>query len=76
MGSSALELVLVPILWGTLGGIYAGTVLLYAMQGLEAILNKCSSAPRSIEPAARRSRRPLPRVYPSAHRHGAIRAHG
>ena len=76
MGSSALELVLVPILWGTLGGICAGTVLLYAMQGLEAILNKCSSCATINRASSPRSRRPLPRVYPGAHRRGAIRAHG
>ena len=76
MGSSALELVLVPILWGTLGSICAATVLLYAMQGVEAIVKKCSSAPASIEPATRRIRRPLPGVYPGAARRDAIRAHG
>jgi hypothetical protein len=60
MGSSAFELVLVPVLWGTVGGIGAGTVLLYAMQGVEAIIKKCSRAARSMEPATQSSREPLP----------------
>jgi hypothetical protein len=49
MDSSAFDLLFLPILWGTLGGIGAGTVLLYAMQAVEAILKKCSRVPRSIE---------------------------
>jgi hypothetical protein len=53
MDSSAFDLLFLPILWGTLGGIGAGTVLLYAMQAVEAMLKKCSRAPRSIEPATR-----------------------
>jgi hypothetical protein len=60
MGSSAFDLVLVPVLWGTVGGIGAGTVLLYAMQGVEAVIKKCSSAARSMESATQNSREPLP----------------
>ena len=53
MDSSAFDLLFLPILWGTLGGIGAGTVLLYAMQAVEAMLKKCSRAPQPIEPATR-----------------------
>jgi hypothetical protein len=42
MGSSAFDLVLVPVLWGTVGGIGAGTVLLYAMQGTRPSLKNAA----------------------------------
>jgi hypothetical protein len=53
MDSSAFDLLFLPILWGTLGGIGVGTVLFYAMQAVEAMLIKCSRAPQSIEPTTR-----------------------
>ena len=58
MDSSAFDLLVVPILWGTLGAIGAGAVLLYVMQAVEAMLKKCSS--RATINRASHSDRPMP----------------
>jgi hypothetical protein len=76
MDSSAFDLLVVPILWGTLGSISAGAVLLLAMQTVEALLKHRVSTPASWEAEARSSRAPLPRTYRPAARGGAIRVHG
>jgi hypothetical protein len=76
MDSSAFDLLFLPFLWGTLGGIGAGTVLLYAMQAVEAMLKKCSRAPRSIEPATRTDHTRALRSHRARAKRGVISVNG
>jgi hypothetical protein len=49
MGSSALEIIFVPVLWGTFRGIVAGIAMLAVMNAVEALVDRLGSRGRSIE---------------------------
>jgi hypothetical protein len=60
MGSSAFEIILVPVLWGTFSGIVAGIAILAVMHAVEALVDRLGRRARSIE-AVRRAARVAPR---------------
>jgi len=73
MGSSAFEIILVPVLWGTFCGIVAGMAILAVMNAVEALVDRLGRRARSIEavrPAARVAPR---RTYRPAVRSGLSR---
>jgi hypothetical protein len=74
MESSAFDLLVVPVLWGTLGSIGAGATLLVVMQTIEALLKKWVSAAATWEPATRSGRDP--QFHRPVARGSAIRVHG
>jgi hypothetical protein len=77
MGSSAFDIILVPVLWGTFLGIVAGMAILGVMNAVEALVDWLCRTARSIE-AARRAARVAPRrSYRPVVRSGLSRsAHG
>jgi hypothetical protein len=60
MGSSAFEIILVPVLWGTFYGIVACMAIRAVMNAVEALVNWLGRMARSIE-AVRRAARVAPR---------------
>ena len=60
MGMSALEILVVPILWGTLDGCIVGAAVLTLMNAIEWLASRGSRANQSVEaiprPLARRRR--------------------
>jgi hypothetical protein len=76
MNSSAFDVLVVPILCGTLASIGAGAILLFVLQTVEAGLKQWFSIPESLEPATRSGQSAPPRVYQRAARRSVIRAHG
>ena len=74
MESSAFDLLVVPVLWGTLGSIGAGAALLVVMQTIEALLKTWTSATETWEPATRSGR--APQFYRPVARASTIRVHG
>jgi len=77
MGSSAFEIVLVPVLWGTLCGIVAGMAILAVMNAVEALVGWLGRRARSIEAVHRAARVDRRRTYRPAFRSGLSRgAHG
>jgi hypothetical protein len=75
METSALNLVFVPILWGTFGGIVLGSVLLFLMRSLEKLLMYLGSASRSWEELSPVAHDPRPRHARPA-TGPAVRLHG
>ena len=76
MGSSAYDLLVVPIFSGTLGSIGAGAILLFVIQTVETLLQRWCSTPRSWKPPTRSAHAPLPRPHRPAPERGAISVHG
>ena len=77
MGSSALEIILVPVLCGTFYGIVAGIAILAVMNAFEALVDWLGRKARSIEVASRAARVAPRRTYRCAVRSGLSRgAHG
>jgi hypothetical protein len=77
MGSSAFEIILVPVLWGTFWGIIAGMAILAVMNAVEALVDWLGRRARSIETVHRTARVPPRRTYRPAVRSGLSRgAHG
>jgi hypothetical protein len=77
MGSSAFEIILVPVLWGTFYGIVAGMAILAAMNAVEALVVWLGRKARSIEAVHRAARVAPRRTYRPAVRSGLSRgAHG
>jgi hypothetical protein len=77
MGSSAFEVILVPVLWGTFYGIVAGTAILAVMNAVEALVDWLGRKARSIEAMYRAARVAPRRTYRPAVRSGLGRgAHG
>jgi hypothetical protein len=74
MDSSAFDLLVVPVLWGTLGSIGAGAALLVVMQTIEALLKKWVSAPGTREQGTRSGHDP--QFHRPAARGSAIGVHG
>jgi hypothetical protein len=77
MGSSAFEIVLVPVLWATFWGIVAGIAILAVMNVVEALVDWLGHRARSIEAvhraarvSPRRTYRPAVRTCPSRGVHG------
>jgi hypothetical protein len=56
MGSSAFEIILVPVLWGTFYGIVAGMAILAVMNAVEALVVWLGRKARSIAAVYRASR--------------------
>jgi hypothetical protein len=56
MGSSALEIIFVPVLWGTFCGIVAGMAILAVMNAVEALVDWLGRRARSIEAVPRAAR--------------------
>ena len=61
MGFSAFEVIFIPVLWGTLQGIVAGTAMLMLWNAVVALAGRLSRAvrsraasPRAVRAAARR----------------------
>jgi hypothetical protein len=77
MGSSAFEIILLPVLWGTFIGIVAGTAILAVMNVVDALVDWLGRRARSIE-AVRRAACVAPRQsYRPAVRSGLRRiVHG
>jgi hypothetical protein len=77
MGSSAFEIIFVPVLLGTFLGIVAGMAILAVMNAVEALVDRLGRRARSIE-AVRRGARVAPRrTYRPAFSSGLSRgAHG
>ncbi|HZW32618.1 MAG TPA: hypothetical protein VFF52_18030 [Isosphaeraceae bacterium] len=70
MGSSAFEVIFVPVLLGTFQGIVAGTAILTLWNAVVALVGRLGRVARSIEAvhrAARTAPRPVRRPIP----HGA-----
>ena len=77
MGSSAFEIMFVPVLLGTLYGIVAGTAILAVMNAVEALVDWLGRRARSIETVHRADRVAPRRTYRSGVRSGLSRgAHG
>jgi hypothetical protein len=76
MDSSAFDVLVVPILWGTVASIGAGAILLFVLRTVEAVLKQRFSIPESLQPTTRSGNSPLPWGYRRAARRSAIRAHG
>jgi hypothetical protein len=60
METSAFEIVFLPVLWGTVCGIIAGTAILTLMRGIEALVDRLGRWARSPK-AMPRTARPVPR---------------
>jgi hypothetical protein len=56
MGSSAPEVIFIPVLWGTFGGILAGIAILALLNAVEVLADRLSRTARSIAAAHRASR--------------------
>jgi hypothetical protein len=77
MGSSAFEIILVPVLWGTFFGIVAGMAVLAVMNAVEALVDWLGRRAKSIEVVHRASRAAPRRTHRSAVRPGLGRGlHG
>jgi hypothetical protein len=77
MGSSAFEIILVPVLWGTFLGIVAGIAILAVMNAVEALVDWLGRKARSIEAMYRAARVAPRRTYRPAVRSGLSRSvHG
>jgi hypothetical protein len=77
MGSSAFEIILIPVLWGTFYGIVAGTAILAVMNAVEALVEWLGRRARAIEAVCRTARIAPRRTYRPAVRSGLGRgAHG
>ena len=77
MGSSAFEIILVPVLLGTCLGIVVGIAILGVMNAVEALVDRLGRRTRSIEAVHRATRVAPRRTYRSAVRRGLRRsAHG
>jgi hypothetical protein len=75
METSAFNIVVVPVLWVTLGGIVLGSVVLFLMRAVEMLLRQLGSASRSWDELRPVAHGPRPRhVRPVARR--AMRLHG
>jgi hypothetical protein len=53
MGSSALEIIFIPVLWGVLYGIVGGMAMLAVMNAVEALAERLGRRARSIEAVRR-----------------------
>jgi hypothetical protein len=69
MGSSAFEIILMPVLWGTFCGIVAGMAILAVMKAVEALVDRLGHWARSFKvvhratcAAPRRTHRPAMRT--------------
>jgi hypothetical protein len=77
MGSSAFEIIFVPVLWGTFYGIVAGMAILAVMNAVEALVDWLGRRARSIEAVHRAARVAPRRTYRPAVLSGLSRvAHG
>jgi hypothetical protein len=77
MGSSAFEIIFVPVLLGTFNGIVAGIAIHAVMNAVEALIDWLGRRARSIEAVHRAARVALRRTYRPAVRSGLSRsAHG
>ncbi len=76
MYSSAYDLLVVPILWGTLGSIGAGAALVFAKRMVENLVKKWLCAHGLAKPRTRNIHAPLSRSYLPAFKRSAIRIHG
>ena len=56
MDSSAFEIIFLPVLWGTLYGIVAGSAILAIMNALEALVHWLGPGARPIEAVHRPAR--------------------
>jgi hypothetical protein len=63
MGSSAFEIILVPVLLGTFYGIVAGTAILVVMNAVEALVEWLGRTARSIKGAHQAARVAPRRTY-------------
>jgi hypothetical protein len=75
MNSSALDVLVVPMLWGTVASIGAGAILLVVVRTVEAVVRQWFPTAGSLEPATRSAASALPAVYRRAARRSMIRAH-
>ena len=73
MGSSAFEIILVPVLWGTFYGIVAGLAILAVMNAVEALVDWLGRRARSIEAVHRAAPVAPRRTYRPAVRSGLSR---
>jgi hypothetical protein len=73
MGSSALEIIFVPVLWGTFRGIVAGIAMLAVMNAVEALVDRLGSRGRPIEAVHRATRVAPPRTQRPSVRTGRPR---
>jgi hypothetical protein len=62
METSAFDLLLVPILWGTFWGIVVGSALQLLMRALECVLEHAGRALRSWKEHSTIAREPRPRL--------------
>jgi hypothetical protein len=77
MGSSAFEIVFVPVLLGTFYGIVGGIAIHAVMNAVEALIDWLGRRARSIEAVHRAARVAPRRTYRPAVRSGLSRgAHG
>jgi hypothetical protein len=73
MGSTAFEIIFVPVLWGTFYGIVAGMAILAVMNAVEALVDWLGRRARSIEAVHRATRVAPRRTYRPAVRSGLSR---
>jgi hypothetical protein len=77
MGSSAFEIILLPVLWGTFWGIVAGATYLAVMNAVKALVDWLDRKARSIKAAYQADHITPRRTYQPAVRNGLGRgAHG
>jgi hypothetical protein len=75
METTAFDLLVVPTLWVTFGGIVVGAVLLFLMQGIENVLGHLGGPWREREKLPTTTRDLLSRPTRPVTR-GAMRLHG
>ena len=73
MGSSAFEVVFVPVLRGMVYGIVAGVAILAMMNAVEALVNRLGRGGRSNEAVHRATRVAPLRTHPPSVRTGRPR---
>jgi hypothetical protein len=73
MGTSAFEILFVPVLWGTFVGIVAGAVLLALMNAVEALVGRLRRPARPLPELSRTARVASRRARRSVVRGGRAR---
>ena len=61
MGTSAFEILIVPVVWATFSGYLAGVALHFVMGAVASLVGHTSHSHRSPGPACREARAPVRR---------------
>jgi hypothetical protein len=72
MGTSAFEILIVPVIWGTFVGLIAGAAFLSLMNAIEEPVNHLGRLARSARARSQSARDSRRRAHRSARRVGSI----